>query len=100
MVSETVEEDTSVADLLRHRYDELEPRAASVCRGNLAGTPGSGWTVGFNYTAQYLPDTIAQRLGAQAVQRVVTMDTIFAQLRMEHMPFDVFRLVLSGCRQL
>ena len=63
----------SVDALLARRRGTLDPRAVAVCRTPPDGT-GFAFMVGFAYRAEYPPPN----------GRAVTMDSAFADLRMQH----------------
>jgi hypothetical protein len=101
IASESVEDDTALSALLEHRHNQLGPSAIVVCPGRVIRRTEPGWTVAFGVTKEYLPDSMAQRMGIRDLERAVTMDTTFGELRMEHMPFDRALHTQNGnCREL
>lgn len=89
---ETVEEPLPPAEIVALRRGELEPRAEWLCTLRFLRLREPGFTVGFRLRSTPLIDTLQMHRNFPSLDtllRAVTMDTMFSDLRMEHMPLIV-----------
>lgn len=85
---ETVEFYKDADELLKQRYNSLEPKAFGVAHHGRLGD-NKGWTVVFNYKKEYLGEDYLKQFKGQEVKtgRAVTMNENFENLLVEHKVF-------------
>jgi hypothetical protein len=84
LVFESIERAHTRNEMLRHRYNTLQPKAIGVKKGRKGSN--EGWSVAFDHAA-------ASR-GGQDTCRVVTMNADGSDIRIEHV--DGFRKAFAG----